>query len=260
MVPYRKRGIGAMVAAGLLLVGPSGAEAGAAGRRPARVHASLLTEPAPLNSSASDALRTRIAAALDLGGLRYADGDDGGGKQPAQQYPQQQGITAQVAEKDVKSLRKQLSSKCGDRFNDQMEGKGPKMHSFRSTGGAKDGPQCEKLKGHLCYTKANMQEGSTNSSGRTMVKQLKVEGNSCIPEECTGQKDLTALAEFKLKVVEDLISNHKMDAVLHIDCSGAGGAVASCGGPEEAKPISRAASTALAATAALVMAVALGLA
>lgn len=247
-----------MVAAGLLLAGPFAAEASASVRRVAQ---HLRVDPAPLNSSASDVLRTKIANVLDIGGLKFAG--DGDGKTNDDQAPQT--ITAQVAEQDIKELTKKLSPNCGERYGQQIEGKGPKMHSFRSTGTDKDAAQCKELKGNLCKSEANMHEDSTNSTGRKMVKKLKVEGNSCIPEECTDQKDLNALAEFKLKVVENLIGNHDMNVALHIDCSGSGGGVASCGGPEVAKPKaaetkSRAASTALAATAVVVMAAAIGLA
>lgn len=256
MAPRKHLGLAPIMATGLLLAGPRGGEADAMGRRLARVHSTMLVDPLPVNKSVSEVLSGKIATVLDIGEISSAGGGDAKGGQ----YPRRNStIAAQVAEEDIKSLKKRLSPACSDRFNEQMEGKGPKMHSFRSTGGAKDAPQCEKLKGHLCQTEAKMHQDNTNSSGRKMVKSLKVEGNSCVPAECTGQKDLVALAEFKLKVVKTLINNHDTDVTLHIDCTGAGGAVASCGGLDEAKPLpkSRAAATALAATAFVILANAL---
>merc|ERR1719263_1148770 len=132
-----------------------------------------------------------------------------------------------------------------------MKGEGPKMHSFNEHN-AKDtkGKQCEKeLKGAECSTLARMTESQKVPDGRKMTAKTKVSGMSCLPKECTSEKDLAVLAAFMHKQTKEIFPDERIKVALHVDCSASGGAVVDAnGGEAEVAPkVKSGASTAVAA-------------
>merc|ERR1719379_2651482 len=115
-----------------------------------------------------------------------------------------------------------------------MKGEGPEMHSFNehSPKDAK-GEQCEKeLKGAECKTLARMTEAQQVPDGRKMTAKTKVEGMSCLPKECTSQKDLAVLATFMHRQTKEIFPDQRIKVALHVDCSASGGAIVDASGGE----------------------------
>merc|ERR1719159_991315 len=113
-----------------------------------------------------------------------------------------------------------------------MKGEGPKMHNFNEHN-PKDskGDQCEKeLQGSECHTLARMTESQQVPDGRKMTAKTKVEGMSCLPKECTSQKDLAVLAVFMHRQTKEIFPDERIKVALHVDCSKAGGAVVDANG------------------------------
>jgi hypothetical protein len=265
MVPFSWGSASMVVAMIVLVATSSSAEGGAAIRRSAHHVGHLQAHQAVADalpvSAKWDELQTQVAAVLDADGLKHNETGVDADKQPGSGL-----VTVQVAEQDIKNLKEKLTPKCGDRFSAQVDGKGPKMHRFQSNGDTKeDAKKCQNLEGHLCRTEVKMRDNSTQTDSRRVVKTLTVQGNSCMPAECSSQKDLDALARFKLGLVKNLVTDHNMVLNLHIDCAGAGGGVAKCGGagPDtscEPQAKSRAAYAAPTAIAGVAIVTALGFA
>merc|ERR1719272_1492432 len=115
-----------------------------------------------------------------------------------------------------------------------MKGEGPKMHTFNEHS-PKDsnGSQCEKeLQGSECSTLARITEAQQVPDGRKMTAKTKVEGMSCLPKECTSDKDLSVLAAFMHKQTKEIFPDERIKVALHVDCSASGGAVVDANGGE----------------------------
>merc|ERR1719352_700141 len=112
-----------------------------------------------------------------------------------------------------------------------MKGEGPEMHTFNEHGKDSKGNQCEKeLKGAECSTLARMTESQQVPDGRKMTAKTKVEGVSCLPKECTSQKDLSVLAVFMHRQTKEIFPDERIKVALHVDCSKSGGAVVDADG------------------------------
>jgi len=144
----------------------------------------------------------------------------------------QQPVGVQVEEKTMDQLQKDLSPACSKRYAAMMKGEGPEMHSFNEHS-AKDskGEQCAKeLKGSECKTLARMTESQEVPDGRKMTAKTKVEGMSCLPKECTSEKDLSVLAVFMHRQTKEIFPDERVKVALHVDCSSAGGAIVDANG------------------------------
>merc|ERR1719420_97632 len=145
-----------------------------------------------------------------------------------------QPVGVQVDEKVMDNLQKDLSPDCSKRYSAMMKGEGPEMHSFNEHN-PKDskGDQCEKeLKGSECSTLARMTESQKVPDGRKMTAKTKVEGVSCLPKECTSQKDLSVLAAFMHRQTKEIFPDERIKVSLHVDCSANGGAIVDANGGE----------------------------
>merc|ERR1719158_2025982 len=156
------------------------------------------------------------------------------GKAPATGAKSGQPVGVQVDEKLMEQLEKDLSPACSKRYVAMMKGEGPQMHSFNQHA-PKDtkGEQCEKeLQGAECSTLAKMTESQKVPDGRKMTAKTKVEGVSCLPKECTKQKDLAVLAEFMHGQTKEIFPDERIKVSLHVDCSANGGAIVDANGGE----------------------------
>merc|ERR1719420_804995 len=145
-----------------------------------------------------------------------------------------QPVGVQVDEKVMDNPQKDLSPECSKRYTAMMKGKGPEMHNFNEHN-PKDskGDQCEKeLQGSECQTLARMTESQQVPDGRKMTAKTKVEGMSCLPKECTSQKDLAVLASFMHKQTKEIFPDERIKVALHVDCSASGGAIVDANGGE----------------------------
>merc|ERR1719217_577435 len=128
-----------------------------------------------------------------------------------------QPVGVQVEEKLMDKLEKDLSPACSKRYSAMMKGEGPEMHNFNehSTKDSK-GSQCEKeLKGAECSTLAKMTESQKVPDGRQMTAKTKVEGMSCLPQECTSQEDLSVLAMFMHRQTKEVFPDERIKVLLH---------------------------------------------
>merc|ERR1719379_3278680 len=108
------------------------------------------------------------------------------------------------------------------------------MHSFNQHA-PKDtkNKQCEQeLQGSECSTLARMTESQQVPDGRKMTAKTKVEGMSCLPKECTSEKDLAVLATFMHRQTKEIFPDQRVKVALHVDCSAAGGAIVDANGGE----------------------------
>jgi len=161
------------------------------------------------------------------------------GKAPANGAKSGQPVGVQVDEKLMEQLEKDLSPACSKRYVAMMKGEGPEMHTFNQHA-PKDtkGKQCEQeLKGNECKTLARMSESQQVPDGRKMTAKTKVEGISCLPKECTEQKDLAVLATFMHRQTKEIFPDERIKVALHVDCSASGGAIVDAtGGVAEVAP------------------------
>lgn len=157
------------------------------------------------------------------------------GKAPAQGADKSgQPVGVQIEEKVMKDLEKDLSPACSKRYAAMMKGEGPAMHSFNQHA-PKDtkNKQCEEeLQGSECATLAKMTESQKVPDGRKMTANTKVSGVSCLPKECTEQKDLAVLAEFMHSQTKEIFPDERVKVSLHVDCSANGGAIVDANGGE----------------------------
>jgi len=161
-----------------------------------------------------------------------------------------QPVGVQVDEKVMDNLKKELSPACGKRYGAMMKGEGPEMHNFNEHAKDGKGDQCEKdLQGSKCNTLARITESKAVPDGRKMTAHTKVEGVSCLPKECTSDKDLTVLAQFMHSQTKEIFPDEAIKVNLHVDCSGSGGAIVDEDGnpdtPAQPKPAQRSGASAL---------------
>merc|ERR1719399_382517 len=156
------------------------------------------------------------------------------GKAPATGAKSGQPVGIQVEEKLMKQLEKDLSPACSKRYVAMMKGEGPEMHSFNQHAPKDDkGKQCEKeLQGSECSTLAKITESQQVPDGRKMTAKTQVEGMSCLPKECTEQKDLAVLATFMHRQTKEIFPDQRVKVGLHVDCSASGGAIVDANGGE----------------------------
>jgi len=167
------------------------------------------------------------------------------GKAPAANA-QNQPVGVQVDEKTMDQLHKDLSPECGKRYSAMMKGEGPAMHEFDQHGKDSKNDQCVKeLKGSECQTIAKVTENQEVPDGRKLSSKTTVEGVSCLPKECTSQKDLSVLASFMHKQTKEIFPDERIKVDLHVDCSASGGAVVDANRKPEAAPAPKSGASAL---------------
>jgi len=175
---------------------------------------------------------TGVNNAIDLFAVRAPKAPAAGAATGAGKTKQPVGV--QIEEKLMEDLEKDLSPACSKRYSAMMKGEGPEMHNFNEHN-PKDskGSQCEKeLKGAECRTLAKMTETQQVPDGRKMSAKTKVEGMSCLPKECTSQKDLAVLAVFMHRQTKEIFPDERIKVALHVDCSSSGGAIVDANGGE----------------------------
>jgi len=185
------------------------------------------------NSTEDSLVYNGVVSAIGMFELK-APTQAAAGKAPAAGAKSQQPVGVQVDEKVMENLQKDLSPECEKRYTAMMNGEGPKMHNFDQHGAKDDkGQQCEKeLQGSECHTLAHMTESQKVPDGRKMTAKTKVEGVSCLPKECTSQKDLAVLAAFMHKQTKEIFPDERIKVALHVDCSANGGAIVDANGGE----------------------------
>lgn len=185
------------------------------------------------NATADALVYNGVNNAIDMFSVR-APKAPANAQQAAGADKTKQPVGVQVEEKLMNQLEKDLSPDCSKRYSAMMKGEGPEMHSFNEHS-PKDskGDQCEKeLKGAECSTLARMTESQKVPDGRKMTAKTKVEGMSCLPKECTSQKDLSVLAAFMHRQTKEIFPDQRVKVALHVDCSSSGGAIVDADGGE----------------------------
>lgn len=149
-------------------------------------------------------------------------------------------ISRQISEHDMKVFVDALSPKCARRMKAMLKGEGPAIHTFGGREVNSTTPNCHRLHGAPCDTRAHIEEHSTTTSGRAMKSSVDVSGQSCLPIDCTTEEgDLRSLAGFMRAQAKESLPSPDSNVELHVDCTATGGHKVSLG--EEA---SAAASTA----------------
>merc|ERR1719453_1662439 len=119
-----------------------------------------------------------------------------------------------------------LSKDCSTRYSAMIAGEGPAMHTFSEHDQNADNDQCEQaLEGHICHTVAQISENKDHPDGRQMVSNMKVEGKSCLPKQCSNQKDLQVLSAFMHQQSKEVMPGDDVKVSLHVDCSKSGGGI-----------------------------------
>merc|ERR1719316_347552 len=138
-----------------------------------------------------------------------------------------QPVGIQVEEKVMQNMQNALSGDCRKRYSAMIAGEGPEMHTFDQHGeAAEESEKCEKaLEGHLCDTVALITENKEVPDGRQMATNVKVEGKSCLPRECSNQNDLQVLSAFMRQQSKEVMPGKEVKVNLHVDCSASGGGV-----------------------------------
>lgn len=140
------------------------------------------------------------------------------------QSPQGMSIPLQDPKDQVTPLMEKLDKKCGQRFEQTLKGDAQGMHGLdlgqKSKNLKKD---CEKkFEGKLCATKATIHTTHTDTGTDNEVKaRFVMDGESCVPEECTSSKNLAALAEFmrgNAQTMGEEMGN-ELEILLNVDCS-----------------------------------------
>jgi len=135
------------------------------------------------------------------------------------------GVQVQVAEKDMEAFVAKLSKGCNKRFSEMLEGKGPPIHTFGNASMDESGKVgCKDLHGAICSTGAYIMEAKETPGGRTMTSTVDVKGDSCLPNECMAENDLTNMAKFMLRKAGEVMPVNNAQVELHVDCVSSGGA------------------------------------
>lgn len=202
----------------------------------------------------AEVIREKLVSAFEFQGEHSGDGNgvDKAKKGSFKGYP----VQVEVEEKIVEETEKKLSPECKTRFNAMMNGKGPKMSAFKEHNSPEGEKSCGKLEGSICATKAELSESMVHTDGRKLSQAVVVEGNSCVPRECTRQDDLSNFAEFMRMQTKEVIPGEDILISLKVDCSASGGGSVFVDG--QPRPPPRSGAAALRLAAAVVAAVAGG--
>jgi hypothetical protein len=185
------------------------------------------------NGTENSLAYTGVSNAIKMFEVRAPTQAATAGKAPSQGGKSDQPVGVQIEEKVMKDLEKDLSPACSKRYVAQMKGEGPEMHSFNQHAPDKKNKQCEEeLQGSECSTLAKMTESQKVPDGRKMTAKTKVEGVSCLPKECTKEKDLAVLAKFMHGQTKEIFPDERIRVSLHVDCSAHGGAIVDANGGE----------------------------
>lgn len=142
----------------------------------------------------------------------------------------EQPVSVQVPQNDIDLFIKSLSSSCGHRFQQTLQGKGGDLHTFGAGGSTADAASCKKLDGTLCATQAHIiHERSQGTNGRKMESTTDVSGNSCLPSECMSKMDLEKLSQFMHTQAKGIIPGEEHQIELKVDCTANGGTTAAVG-------------------------------
>merc|ERR1719453_1402473 len=117
-------------------------------------------------------------------------------------------------------LYKKLSPDCRTHYEAMHNGE--KEDTANVKMGDKEG--CAKIGGKVCKTKAKL-VGTKTTDGLNLDSSFDSSGEGCIPAACVGESDLAPLAEFMLKLADEMTEslNQEMDGSLDVDCSAVGG-------------------------------------
>merc|ERR1719440_1139463 len=113
-------------------------------------------------------------------------------------------------------LYEKLSPDCRTHYEAMHNGE--KEDTAMVKMGDKEG--CAKIGGKVCKTEAKL-IGTKTTDGL----DLDSSGDGCIPAACVDEKDLVPLAEFMLKLANEMTEslNQDMEGSLDVDCSEVGG-------------------------------------
>jgi len=167
-------------------------------------------------------VQAQIEASLASVGLRrvLSGGDENAQQKTMRTSQSGQPVKLQVAQEDIDAFVSRLSSGCGTRFSEMLEGKGPPIHTFTGDAGKAD---CKELHGELCATVARVLEARETPGGRQMTSTVDVKGSSCLPKECMAKADLGELSNFMLTRVGEAMPGSGANVELHVDCGLSGG-------------------------------------
>jgi len=206
-----------------------GAHASSVRTEPTHLRASTDTdEPwkAAIEDSISNFVHSSPVSAVSAKISNDGKGDKGDEKGKKTDQP----VSVQVPENEIDEFISTLSKGCGQRFKDQLNGKGTGLHKFGSGGSKADGESCKKLEGTLCATQAHIiHEKKSPQNGRKMESTTDVSGNSCLPSECMSKTDLTRLSTFMHTQAKSIIPGDEHRVELRVDCTKNGGTVAAVG-------------------------------
>merc|ERR1719191_1269901 len=117
-------------------------------------------------------------------------------------------------------LYEKLSPDCRTHYEAMHNGE--KEDTAMVKMGDKEG--CAKIGGKVCKTEAKL-TGTKTTDGLNLDSSFDSRGDGCIPASCVGEHDLTPLAEFMLKLANEMTEslNQDMDGSLDVDCTAVGG-------------------------------------
>lgn len=117
-------------------------------------------------------------------------------------------------------LYEKLSPDCRKHYEAMHNGEEEDTANVKM--GDKEG--CAKIGGKVCKTEAKL-IGTKTTDGLDLDSNFDSRGDGCIPAACVGEKDLAPLAQFMLKLANEMTEslNQDMDGSLDVDCSGVGG-------------------------------------
>lgn len=209
-----------------------GADAGSALREP--VHLALVPdadETAPwkatLESSIANLAAPPMSAAVQTKDVNV---EKKGEEKEKEKSKLDQPVQVQVPDNEMQGFISTLSTDCGGRFQQMLQGKGGDLHKFGSHGMKADDASCTKLEGTMCHTQAHIiHQKKTMTNGRKSESSMDVAGNSCLPRQCMAKSDLDRLATFMHTQAKNIVPGAEHRVELSVDCSKNGGASATIG-------------------------------
>lgn len=209
-----------------------GAEAGSVQREPVHLRASSDNVDAPwkatLEASIANLAAPPMSAAVQAKDVKGDKGEEKKDKDAKSKLDQP--VQVQVPDNEMQGFISTLSTECGSRFQQMLQGKGGDLHKFGTHGGKADDASCKALEGTMCQTQAHIiHQKKTMSNGRNMESSMDVAGNSCLPRQCMAKADLDHLAQFMHTQAKNIVPGAEHRVELNVDCSANGGAKSSMG-------------------------------
>jgi len=142
-----------------------------------------------------------------------------------------------VPKEDVDAFVASLTTPCGKQVRDVLNGGKESFNTFvpavncqindgtaATTMSCKLGAEkskCKKFFGELCGAKAVVQH---HPEGSDIASHADVSGETCVPDACIHECDLTTIGDFIHKKTIEHIPGTSIQVALSFDCSDAGGA------------------------------------